>query len=172
MSKKFYSQVEMRLDSKGRVALPPQYRKFFENDVVVWRMGNHLKVFTPKGFDEVAGVVNQHTKLENRGIQDYFSPDAQRDRRLFYANRFDMQLDGNHRITVPKTLRSQLAMVEDVVWLGCGDYLELWAEHHYLADCARLGEASGNNTLFAGSPPSIPSAQDSTTPGIEGDGQE
>jgi division/cell wall cluster transcriptional repressor MraZ len=158
------------VDDKGRVGLVQRYREHFGDGVTVLKWANHLVVMKPETFDRVAGFVAKRLALESdEGVKSFFNPKLSRDRRYFFGNKFDLGFDAQGRLTVPKTLRDNTDLYSEVVWVGCGDYLELWAKKHWDADCAQWEQAGGFDRLFGDEPaPSTPSALDDSDPGGTG----
>ena len=148
------SQHETSCDAKGRIGLPQHFRKHLGDEVTVLKWKDHLMVIHPDNFEQLAGFVGQRLSLSNaEGVRNFFNPKARRDRRYFFGNKFDLSFDAQGRLTIPKTLRDSLDLYSDVIWVGCGDYVELWAKKHYTDDCARWEEAGGYDELFADEPP-------------------
>ena len=166
-------QHEVTIDSKGRVGLPQELRKHLDGDVVVIKWQDHLVVVEPGKFNRLAGFVGTRVSLSgDDGAPNFFNPKTQRDRRHFFGNMFDLSFDSQGRLTVPKALRESMSFVSDLVWVGCGDYAELWSKRAHEADCARWEEAGGYDELFAAPLPDFPSAQNDDAPGGEGNGRE
>jgi MraZ protein len=166
-------QHEVTIDSKGRVGLPQELRKHLDGEVTVLKWKDHLVVVQPEKFNRLAGFVGNRVSLDSdSGAQGFFNPKLQRDRRHFFGNMFELAFDAQGRLTIPKTLRESMSFVSDVVWIGCGDYVELWSKKAYDADCARWEEAGGYDELFAAPLPESPSAPITDAPGGEGNGRE
>ena len=88
------------------------------------------------------------------GVKNFFNPKARQDRRFFFGKKVDLEFDPQGRLTIPKNLRDDkdLYPTVEVVIVGCGDYVELLAKKHYLADCARWEAAGGYEKLFSDTP--------------------
>lgn len=159
----FEGQHETNIDSKGRVGLVQRYREHFKEEVVVLRWKDHMRIFTPQKFENLAGYVAKQLSFDSEeGVRNFFNPKLQRDRRFFFGNKFEMSFDAQGRLTIPKMLRDSLDLYDEVVWNGCRDYLELWAKKHYEADRAQWEQAGGFDKLFASVAPASgdPLAQD------------
>jgi MraZ protein len=123
------------LDSKGRVGLG-RFRQYFGDSVIALRLTDHLVVLKPDQFDLVSGGIRKKTAFDSEeNVYKFFDLEMQLFKRHFYSNAFEISLDAQGRLTVPKKLRSKLGLVEDVVWVGCGDRLELWEADKYKEDC-------------------------------------
>jgi len=160
------------VDAKGRVGLAQRHREKFGPVVALLKWNDHLIVFAPDKLEKLLGFVARRLSFDSEeGTRNFFDPKLQRDRRYFYSNMVELDFDAQGRLTIPKGLRDAVDLYSDVVWLGCGEYAELWATKHHLADCARWEEAGGFDRLFGSTPPPMnPSAQDGQ-PGDEGTGR-
>lgn len=168
----FEGQHETGIDPKGRVGLLQRYREQFEDTVTVFKRKDHVVVTTPGHFDKLVGFAGRRLSFEHeQGVRSFFDAKLQRDRRYFFGNKFDLAFDGQGRLTIPKTLRDAVDLNTDVVWVGCGEYLELWAKKHYVADCARWEQAGGFDMMFGSSTPAPypPPADENGDPGDWGD---
>jgi division/cell wall cluster transcriptional repressor MraZ len=156
------------IDTKGRVSLMQPYRERFGEYATVLRWKDHLRVFTPDNFEKIGGFVESRLSFDSdQGLKSFFDPKLQNDRRHFFGNKYDLGLDSQGRIGIPKQLRESMGLVEDVVWVGCGAYLELWSKPLYDVNCVQWEQAGGFDKLFSERP-----APTSASPGGDGDGPE
>ena len=140
---------ETGVDDKGRVGLIAKFREHFGETVTILKWENHLMVMAPEKFEKLAGFVGERLSFENaQGVKNFFNAKLQRDRRYFFGNKFDLSFDAQGRLTVPKTLRDSVNLYSDVVWTGCGEYLELWAKKEWDAECLRWESEGGFDKLF------------------------
>ncbi|MDQ3023925.1 MAG: hypothetical protein M3R04_06025, partial [bacterium] len=144
---------ETGVDDKGRVGLIAKFREHFGEAVTVLKWENHLMVMAPGNFEKLVGFVGDRLSFDNQqGVKNFFDPKLRRDRRYFFGNKFDLSFDAQGRLTVPKTLRDSVNLYSEVVWTGCGEYLELWAKKEWDADCARWEQDGGFDKLFEDPP--------------------
>ena len=153
-------QLESVVDPKGRLAMPQHFRRHFGETVTVLRWDHCLMVLGPENFEKIARhVASRQTLSTAQGIRSFFDQKAQRDRRHFFGSVYELNFDAQGRLTIPKGLRDSHDLYSEVMWVGCGEYVELWAMKHWVADCARWEEAGGYREMFADPPlPEIPSA--------------
>ncbi|MCL1885262.1 MAG: division/cell wall cluster transcriptional repressor MraZ [Dehalococcoidia bacterium] len=114
----FLGEFEYRLDEKGRVPLPPRFRSFFRDGVIVAPSPEKcLALYTvaewKKVADSITGGGLSHSKL--RKIQ-----------RALFGSASPTEFDSQGRITIPSTLRAYASLGGDVVVVGTNNYLELW----------------------------------------------
>jgi MraZ protein len=144
---------ETGIDDKGRVGLIAKFREHFGETVTVLKWKDHLMIMTPEKFEKLVGFVADRLSFDNQqGIKNFFNPKLQRDRRYFFGNKFDLAFDAQGRLTIPKTLRDSVNLYSDVVWNGCGEYVELWSKKDWDADCAQWEQAGGFDNLFEDPP--------------------
>jgi len=108
----FLGEFEYKIDPKGRVAIPPKFRKHFANGIVL-NMGAEqcINVYPPQLWDEIA--------------EKY-----QRNRAIF-ASAFDMELDEQGRVMLPPPLRRHAGIKDSLVIAGANKYLEIWSKEHW-----------------------------------------
>jgi len=161
MARRLLGQQETTIDSKGRIGLSQHLRRQFAEEVIVLKRKNHLVVLHPDDFDKVSRYIGRKFTFDSEeGVRLFFSSRLQSDRRHFFGNTFELSFDTQGRLTIPKILRDSIDLYSEVTWIGCGDYIELWANKHYIADCARReGELGSDNWFESTPPPESPSAQ-------------
>ena len=123
---KFLGQHRIRVDKKGRLFIPKKqvnqlYAKWGEDPKLILAMMGSQRCLT---------LVDKDSWFEKRQeLEDlpWFEKNATRIRRLLgFAE--GVELDQQKRIMLPPRLRG-LAGIEpeqEVVVIGCGDYLEIW----------------------------------------------
>jgi len=131
LANRLIGDYETNIDSKGRVGLG-RFRQHFDESVIAVRMPGYLMILTPKQFDVISEGIRMRTSFSSeQNVYKLFDMDMQLFKRHFYANAFEVSLDSQGRMTIPKKMRENLNLVEDVVWVGCGDTLELWQAKQY-----------------------------------------
>lgn len=122
---------ETNIDAKGRVGLG-RFSQYFTESVIAVRMKNFLMILSPEQFDVISSGIRRKTSFSSeQNVYKLFDMDMQLFKRHFYSNAFEVSLDAQGRMTIPKKMREHLHLVEDVVWVGCGDTLELWQSKEY-----------------------------------------
>src|SRR6478736_4171659 len=137
----FTSQYESKLDAKGRIVLParikaqlPQdggvqelaVRRGFEQCLVLYPMVEFKKVFS-----KISGL-NEFNE-ENRKLQ-----------RNFLSGVVTIELDGNGRFLLPKTMLTYAQIDKEAMLVGMGNKVEIWNptiyEKHLISDPGELSK--------------------------------
>lgn len=115
-----YGEFSYSIDDKGRVIIPPQFRDFVEDGMVVTRgLEKCLYIFPLRKWQEL------EEQLENLPVTDVAS---RRFTRYFYSGASKAKLDGAGRITLPSTLRNFAELESSVMIAGTPNHLEVWDE--------------------------------------------
>lgn len=106
------------IDDKGRVVIPPSFRDFVEDGLILTRgMEGCLYIFP-------LGVWRRlEEQLEQLPLTD---PDSRAFVRFFYSGASKNRLDNQSRIPVPQALRNFAQLEGEVVVAGAPSRLELW----------------------------------------------
>lgn len=120
-------EYQYSVDDKGRVIIPPSFRSFVENGMVVTRgLEGCLYVFTSESWSGLT------TQLNDLPITDI---DSSNFTRFFYSGATRTNIDSAGRITLPQMLRTFAGIVPDdnsVVIAGMPNRLEIWNEAKWL----------------------------------------
>jgi MraZ protein len=114
----FFGEFEYKIDEKGRVPLPPRFRTYLKEGVVL--SPGIEKCITAYPYAEWKRLATELT-----GGPIARSKLRQLNRALF-ASAFSLSLDGQGRISLPAPLRDYAGIEEEVVVAGANQYLELW----------------------------------------------
>jgi len=114
----FLGEFEYKIDEKGRVPIPPKFRRELEEGVVL----------TP-GPEKCINVygLSEWTKLAESLTTGSVTPSKLRTlNRAIFATAFNLNIDGQGRIALPAPLRQYAGIEDEVVVAGANTYLELW----------------------------------------------
>lgn len=116
---RFYGSYEIKLDAKGRMALPSRFRSEFPDNKLIITKGYErcLTIYPLDEFEKVFDQINQLSDFveEHRVLK-----------RTVIPNSAELELDSSGRILVPKALLSLADIDKDVKVLGVGRYIEMW----------------------------------------------
>ena len=121
-----FGEFPYTVDDKGRVVIPPAFRDFVEDGMVVTRgMEGCLYVFPMAAWRRI------EERLTELPLTD---PDARNFVRFFYSGASKAKIDGAGRVTLPPTLRQFADTTGNVVVAGAPNRLEIWNEQRWLAN--------------------------------------
>ncbi len=113
-----FGEYPYAIDDKGRVVMPPDFRKFVEDGMVLTRgFEGCVYIFPLSEWQRIEAAVDE-LPLNDKAGRDFM--------RFFYSGAQKIRLDNAFRISIPSTLRSYAALEGDVVVTGAPKRLELW----------------------------------------------
>lgn len=123
----FKGEHHYSLDEKGRIVLPPKFRRDLGTKVVVTR-----------GLDECVAVYSpaEWAKLEKR--LKALAVNRRDFSRFMLASAEDVDLDKQGRMTIPAHLRQYAKVDRDAVVVGVGGRLEIWSEANWQRYIAKV----------------------------------
>lgn len=125
-----FGEFQYSVDDKGRVIIPPAFREFVEDGMVVTRgMEGCLYLFPLAAWSRIEG------RLTELPLTDH---DARNFVRFFYSGASKARLDSAGRITLPATLRMFAEVDGSVVVAGAPNRLEIWNESRWLANLSAV----------------------------------
>ena len=128
----FTGEYVQKVDSKGRMSIPADFRRVLEAGDADWTdgppvrlyllYGDHLKetlhVYTVAGFQEIAD------RITGMPLGD---PNRTRLSRLILGQSIRMDVDKDGRVVMPIRQRQKLGLTEgEVYFSGVGDHFEIW----------------------------------------------
>ena len=119
----FFGEFEYKIDEKGRLPVPPKFRRELKDGMVL----------TP-GIEKciVAYPLAEWTKLATSLTSGSVASSKLRSlNRAIFATAFGTNIDGQGRIALPVPLREYAEIVDEVVVAGANTYLELWNNVHW-----------------------------------------
>jgi MraZ protein len=124
----FLGEFEYKIDEKGRVLIPPKFRRELKEGVIL----------TP-GVEKcvIAYALPEWRKLATTLTTGSVTPSKMRKlNRAFFATAFSLSVDGQGRIALPLPLRHYAEIDEEVVIAGANNYFELWNKEQWEAEKA------------------------------------
>ena len=122
----FYGLYEHQLDDKNRLRIPSKFRKG-----LLGELGDKPYCFF-RGKDGCIGVMDEDTMNET------FAPlskgglsDVSGIRRAILSSIAMAEEDAQGRVVLPLALRLQAGIKKDVITIGVGNYIEIWAADKY-----------------------------------------
>ncbi len=131
-------EAEHKLDAKGRIVLPAKFREEFKDGLWLCRgIDDCLTLYTKTGYE------NFRRDFES---QDMRAGDARWIERRVIGGAEFVNVDAQWRITIPPVKRKFAQIDREVLVIGLGNRLEMWATDVWekassesLSDTAQLG---------------------------------
>jgi len=127
----WYGQFFHTLDNKERIILPAKLRDKIKNlkkkkFFLTRGLDNCLFLFDQVRWEQVEQKLNEipFTKKESRAFN-----------RLLFSGAQEIDLDTQGRITLPGYLKEVAKIERDVVIVGVGDRIEIWAKNVWAMFC-------------------------------------
>ncbi|MFH1523854.1 MAG: division/cell wall cluster transcriptional repressor MraZ [Chloroflexota bacterium] len=137
----FLNQYQHSFDDKGRLTIPAKFRQLPEEGAyVVQGLDRNLMVLPPESFqilyDRIMGL-------------SLTEPSARLLRRAILGNALHVNLDGAGRILLTPKLRDYAELKSEVVFVGQGDYFEIWSPELWQDQETQVNDAALNAQRFA-----------------------
>jgi len=117
----FMGSYENSIDAKSRMIVPSKFREAFRGRCIFTR-----------GFDQ---CLNMYTAEEWERFYKELKklPRSSKDARNFirhmFKNAVECEIDKQGRVTIPARLRTYAGIEKELVTVGTGDYVEVWARN-------------------------------------------
>jgi len=116
----FFGEYLYKIDEKGRVPLPPKFRREMREGVILTR-----------GMEKCIAVypVDEWKRLSDSLAAKAVTPSSLRKlNRAIFGSAFSTSFDGQGRITLPWPLRNYADIGENALVIGANNCVELWSE--------------------------------------------
>jgi MraZ protein len=137
----FLNQYQHSFDDKGRLTIPSKFRELpAEGAFVVQGLDRNLMVLPPHVFQIL------YERLMAMNLTD---PTARLLRRIILGNALQAVIDGSGRILLSPNLKEYADLKENVVFVGQGDYFEIWSPELWNEQEVQVSDAETNAQRFA-----------------------
>lgn len=131
----FKGEHHYALDEKGRLVLPPRFRRALGPTVVVTRgVDECINVYSPREWTRFEKGLRA-LPIKRRHVV-----------RFFLASAEDVELDRQGRMMLPAHLRAHAKIDREAVVVGMDRHLEVWSEEGWFS---YLGRAQSETTRLA-----------------------
>ena len=114
----FLGEFEYKIDEKGRVPIPPKFRRELREGVVLTLgIEKCITIYTLAEWKKLAATLTTGSVTRSK---------MRRLNRAIFATAFSLNIDGQGRIALPVLLREYAGIEDEVVIAGANTYLELW----------------------------------------------
>jgi len=115
----FVGEYEYKVDNKGRLPLPPRFRKELEDELVLTLSPDNCIAAYPKA-DWVKMTANQ-------APANLLSSDKERKiNRFLFSNAHEVSVDNQGRIALPSALREKCGIGDSAIVNGLNTSFEIW----------------------------------------------
>ena len=124
----FLGEFEYKIDEKGRVLIPPKFRRELKEGVVLTPGPEKcINIYSLSEFNKLAAILTTSsvTRSKSRKLN-----------RAIFATAFNLNIDGQGRIALPIPLREYAGIEDEVVVAGDNTYLELWNKEQWESEKA------------------------------------
>ena len=130
----FLGQFEYRIDEKGRMPMPPRFRPYLKDGVIV--------APSPEKCLTLYTIADWKKMEENLSASNLPASKMRKIERALFATAFHTAMDGQARISLPAKLRTYANLATDIVVAGTNNRIELWDKAAWEAEeSADLAEA-------------------------------
>ncbi len=129
----FLGEVECKVEEKGRVLIPRNFRRELRERVVVATTGIEkcITVYALSEWKKLAATLTTGSVAPSK---------LRRLNRAIFATAFSLNIDGQGRIALPISLREYAGIEDEVVIAGVNNYLELWDKEQWESEKATSQE--------------------------------
>jgi MraZ protein len=119
----FLGEFEYKIDEKGRVLIPPKYRRYFKDGMILTAGPEQCIVGYPASeWNKIAATLTTGSVTPSK---------LRRLNRAIFATAFTLNVDGQGRVALPAPLRDHAGIEEEVVIAGANTYLEIWDKEQW-----------------------------------------
>ena len=119
----FFGEFEYKIDEKGRVPIPPKFRKELREGLILTPGIEKCVIIYPAAeWKKMATTLTSGSVTPSK---------LRRLNRAIFATAFSATIDGQGRIALPVPLRDYAEIVDEVIIAGDNTYLEIWNKVHW-----------------------------------------
>ncbi len=129
----FLGEYEYKIDNKNRFRLPSKFKKEIEGNLIL-----------TKGNDGCIFILTTHefeNLLKKSSDLPMFDSSIQRPLRLLYSSASELEEDKQGRYLLPSLLKNFAGIDKDVVFVGVGSRVEMWAKDAWQKYSVRQDES-------------------------------
>jgi len=134
----FVGEYTYKLDEKGRVPVPPKFRRQLKDGAIL-----------VKGFDNcitIYPIIEWNRVSHKLAEKVVFPANLRRLNRSLFSDAFDARLDGQGRIKLPDAFRDYAKIGDAAKVIGANTYVEIWNEEEWKTEKAS-GDQERSQTI-------------------------
>ena len=120
----FFGEYHVNIGEKNRLAIPKKLRENLSDSVII-----------TKGFEKsllLFDKLSWEKYLLNLNAKNPFNLESLNSKRFFIGGSFEVEYDSQGRFVVPESLKTFADIKEKTVFLGIGDWIEIWDEEKWI----------------------------------------
>jgi len=134
----FFGEYSYKVDEKGRVPLPPKFRRELREGVMLTRgMETCIVVYS------IAEWKRLSDSLSTKAVTP---AGLRRLNRAIFGSAFTTSFDGQGRMTLPFALREYAGIGDTATVVGANNCVELWSEYEWEAE-KKSAEEQASKTI-------------------------
>ena len=119
----FFGEFEYKIDDKGRMPIPPKFRRELREEVILTAGAEKcIALYPPTEWKKLADTLTSGLITPSK---------LRRLKRAIFSTAFSIRIDGQGRIALPFSLRQHAEIADEVVIVGANNYLEIWNKVHW-----------------------------------------
>ena len=131
----FVGEYEYKVDNKGRLPLPPKFRKEIEESVMLTTGADNCIIAYTK--DEFAKLTQSQTQTSLVS-----SEDQRKFNRYIFSNTQEAAVDNQGRIALPSGLRERYGISDEAAVVGVNNSFEIWNPGNWQSQKMSIEDAS------------------------------
>ena len=120
----FLGTYEHAIDDKNRIRIPPKFRKEMQDGMVVSKGNDGCLFLLPKNQFE-------HVLIKTENVP-MFDSSAQLPLRALFSSACEVEEDSQGRFLLPANLKSFANINKEIVFVGVGFRVEIWAKERWM----------------------------------------
>lgn len=121
-AKMFLGSFRHQIDQKNRMRIPTKFKQGLGSNFVITKGTNKCLFLLP---ENDSGLLSKIAELP------VFDLEAQKSVRAVLSSAFEAVEDGQGRVLLPKELVAHAGIVKNIVFVGVGERVEIWAEENW-----------------------------------------
>lgn len=135
-------KVAHQMDGKNRIRIPAKFRNAFPKGEALYYVeyGTGCVSVMPES------VLNQKLALFNEA--DPGDPEMMNAKRRILSSVEELSEDGQGRTQIPRPFRLYASLEKDVITVGMGNYVEIWAAEKFETDVGSMSIQQANQVAY------------------------
>ena len=125
----FFGEFEYTIDEKGRVGIPPRFKKEIRDGVIVLTQGIEpcITAYPLSEWNKLATALTSSSVGRSK---------LRKLNRAIFGTAFRTPMDTKDRVALPVSLRQNAGIENEVVIVGANTYFELWNKEQWESEKA------------------------------------